>query len=285
MLPEKTAQTNDIIEKNAEVDEEWTNWDEVENDTTFFDEETEEENTSDKEQSTEEETVEDNEELEDFTDTADEETKSEEIKDKQEEQEERKPKGEKSSEWAAKRRQAEMQKEIEKKAYEKGLVDAVNGINPYTNEKIEDSHDIQEFLIMREMENKGLDPITDYHKYQKTMARELTNKKNTDDEFFKNDYEQFVKDYPDVDLSKLQDDKDFVDFAEPFIKKVPLSTIYKTFIQNKAKIEKRIEQETSKRLARKAASPGSLSGPSSNDTITEEDIDKYFEAALRGKLD
>lgn len=275
MLLEKTAQTNDIIEKNAEVDEEWANWDEVENNTSLFDEE---------ETSNEEQVEED---LEEFTDATQEEVKSneEETKDKQEYLEEKKPKGEKSSEWAAKRRQAELQKEIEKKAYEKGLVDAVNGINPYTNEKIDDNHDIQEFLIMREMESKGLDPITDYHKYQKNIARELTSKETTDEDFFKKDYEQFVKDYPDIDLTKLQEDEDFVDFAEPFIKKVPLSTIYKTFIQNKAKYEKRIEQETSKRLARKAASPGSLSSANSNDTISEEDIDRYFEAALRGKLD
>lgn len=280
MLLEKTAQTNDTIENNAEVDEEWTNWDEVENDTSLFDEE----ETSNEETSTEKQVEED---LEEFTDTTEEEVKSdeEETMDKQEDLEEKKPKGEKSAEWAAKRRQAELQKEIEKKAYEKGLVDAVNGINPYTNEKIDDNHDIQEFLIMREMESKGLDPITDYHKYQKTIARELTAKETTDEDFFKKDYEQFVKDYPDVDLNKLQEDGDFVDFAEPFIKKVPLSTIYKTFIQNKAKYEKRIEQETSKRLARKAASPGSLSSANSNDTISEEDIDRYFEAALRGKLD
>ena len=68
---------------------------------------------------------------------------------------------------AQKERWKREREEEKTQAYQKGLVDAVGGVNPYPNCKIEDAVDIQEFLAMREIEQSGGDPIADFASFSK----------------------------------------------------------------------------------------------------------------------
>jgi hypothetical protein len=165
------------------------------------------------------------------------------------------------------------------KAYHKGLVDAVGGINPYTNEKIEDEADIKEFLTMKEIEKKGLDPIKDYHRYVKDKEKEtirIKEKEIEQEKFIQNDVVEFEKKYPDVDRNKLFDDDNFLLFAGDSLGKVSLSSIYErylkftgTFVQ---KTKEEAEDKALKKFAiDKASGLGSVSSSGGQDTILSMD--------------
>lgn len=154
-------------------------------------------------------------------------------------------------------------KEVERKAYEKGLVEAVNGVNPYTNEPITDSHDIQEFLTMREIDRKGLDPIADYHKYLKQQAKEKENKqelntrKEKDADWFRNDLQDFNTKHPDISLEKLQADTRFVKFSEGKVGNVPLSKMYEDYTSLIAEFNQETDKKIRAAVAKALATPGS----------------------------
>ena len=76
----------------------------------------------------------------------------------------------KNAEFARKRREAEKEE-----AVKKARVDAIKevlGTNPYTKKPIEDADDVEEYLLMKQIENDGKDPIADYPEYVKKQARE-----------------------------------------------------------------------------------------------------------------
>ena len=58
-------------------------------------------------------------------------------------------------------------KKAEETAREKAIIEVLNGKNPYTNEEIKDHADVEEYLLMKEIEKNGGDPLSDFSKYQK----------------------------------------------------------------------------------------------------------------------
>jgi len=191
-------------------------------------------------------------------------------------------------------------KAVEQKAYERGLVEAVKGINPYTKEKIEDSHDIQEFLTMREIEASGLDPITDYHKYLKTQAREKIKTETLakqaeapldNEEARKNwamkDGEAFATKYPEVDLNKLGEDPNFIKFAKRQLYKVPLADIYESYVELTTDLEANTDKKIREKVAKVIASPGSVQSSGTNEPalLTMEQIKKMSQQEVAKNLD
>ena len=89
---------------------------------------------------------------------------------KQKEGSEEKTKSQKTNaDYARERRRAEQKKALEKARYD-AIIEALDGENPYTHEKMEDGADVEEYLTMKEIEKQGKDPITDYHKFLKDKA-------------------------------------------------------------------------------------------------------------------
>ena len=76
-----------------------------------------------------------------------------------------------NADYARERRKQEQEAAI-KKARNEAIIEALNGVNPYTQEKMEDEADIQEYLTMKEIEKNGGDPIADYSKHLKAKAKE-----------------------------------------------------------------------------------------------------------------
>ena len=192
-----------------------------------------------------------------------------------------------NSEFAHQRREREA-KQREEAAYYKGLKEALGDTNPYTGEKMTDDEDLKEYLIMREAEKAGLDPVNDFSKYQKQKARE---KSKLESEKFnvEKDIQDFTEKYPEVDLQELIKDKEFSDFAEDLAQKIPMATIYKKYMAIKNSVDSKAKHEAENLYKKKIASPGSLSSGSGTSApnfaeMSDAEFDKYYEKALRGEL-
>ena len=69
---------------------------------------------------------------------------------------------EQNSENARRRREAERQaelKKVEAETREKAIIEVLNGKNPFTNEPMKDHADVEEYLLMKEIEKNGGDPV------------------------------------------------------------------------------------------------------------------------------
>lgn len=181
--------------------------------------------------------------------------------------------------------------EAERLAYQKGIVDSVGGVNPYNNQKIEDEADIQEFLAMREIEKSGGDPISDYPSYMKKKAREQAQKaveeakEQEQKGWFQKDFQEFLATHPDLDFEALQKDEEFQLFADGKIGNQSLTKIYDDFIKVSGKYQAEAQKTAQKLMAKSLSSPGALSGGDAEPAITDADIEKYLEDAIRGKFD
>lgn len=183
--------------------------------------------------------------------------------------------------YAELRRAAEQKERIENDAYEKGLVDAVNGVNPYTNEPIQTKADIEEFRNMREAAKLGYDPVADYSKFLKEKQnRQNAIQSNTFD--FKLDKEEFEKSYPDIDINALVSDDEFKDFADGLVGIIPLKDIYGKYQKTQAKVEQSIQKRVLKEMSKGKSSPGSLINTQIKKQKRFEDMnDDEFEEAIQ----
>ena len=206
---------------------------------------------------------------------------------------------EKDAAQAAKRRERErkeeaIRKRIEQEAYTKGLVDAVGGENPYTHEPIKDAFDVEEYLVMREIEKNGGDPVADYAKTTKEKQREkvaATEVQRT----AAADLKDFRQTHPDVDVSRLLNDARFARFAGKRIDGGErLSDVYADYIaftgEVAATAEKKAEIKAKNAVAKKKASPGSLTGgggeatKATYDNMTDEAFEREIAKAKAGAL-
>jgi hypothetical protein len=213
------------------------------------------------------------------------------------ESEEESTSGQENAMQASKRRERErreeaMRQRIERESYQKGLIDAVGGKNPYTNEPIQDAVDVEEYLLMREIEKNGGDPVMDYAKTLKSKQKERhlqaeTQSKSTEV------LENFKKAYPNVDLGGLLADERFALFAGKRISGgEALSDVYKDYLsftgRVQAQAEKSAEIKVKNQQAKSNASPGSLTGGGdiiklSYADMSEEAFEKKLNKVLRGE--
>lgn len=196
---------------------------------------------------------------------------------------------EQNAEYARRRREAERQREIQA-TREKAIIEALDGKNPYTGEKMQDSADVAEWLAMKEIEKAGGDPLTDFSKFQKQKEREKTAKAEESarqTEWFKNDRQDFITKHPDVPLDRLIQNKQFQTFASGKVGAMPLSEIYEDFIGMVGEYEKQAQKIAAQTLANQKASPGALSSPItppktffSRDEVmkmTQEEVSKNYD--------
>lgn len=134
----------------------------------------------------------------DDSDTADEEEEKVETK--------RKPSRDKQREYAKKRRE-QREREMQN-SYFKGIKTVLGDYNPYTNEKMETDEDIKNYLNMKEMEEKGLDPnnTSDYIKFMKEKQKVETEQEQQKQKIelqMSTEKAEFKAKYPNVDIDKL----------------------------------------------------------------------------------
>lgn len=208
-------------------------------------------------------------------------------------QEEKTQTKEQNSQNARRRREAERQAEIKRaadEAREKAIIETLGGKNPYTNEEMNDSADVKEYLTMREIEKNGGDPLSDFAKYHKKQERERAveeQKRKDKEKWFIEDRADFVSKYPDVDIEALIKDEDFAEYADGKVGEIPLAKIYEGYSKFTAKYEKKAKQIAAQRVANQKASPGSLSStnPSDNGFYTKEQVEKMSTEEIKKDYD
>jgi hypothetical protein len=202
----------------------------------------------------------------------------------------------KSTSQAEKRRQreakeAEIRKRIEQESYRKGIIDAIGGVNPYTDEEIKDEADIDEYLLMRELDKQGKDPINDYASAVKGKAREKAEKTAADEKRVA-ELQEFAQKYPNVDVSALLNDARFGKFAGKRVQHETLATVYTDYLEftrdADASAEKKAAVKAKATEMKKKASPGSLAGSGdqaklSYENMSDEAFEKKLAKVLRGE--
>lgn len=159
--------------------------------------------------------------------------------------------------------ESKRQQELEKVRFE-ATKKALGGVNPYTKAKLEDDYDLQEYFTMKEMEEKGLDPIQDYSKYIKESRRNqdkqqtLEAEKKSKEEWIAKDRDEFADKYPDVDLNELVKDEMFKKFAYGKVGNVSMAQIYEGYLDMKSEIDKEVKKQTARLVANQKSSPGAL---------------------------
>jgi hypothetical protein len=190
-----------------------------------------------------------------------------------------------NSEFARRRRERELQEKI-KKAKEEAIIEALGGINPYTQQEIKDSYDIQEYLNMKAIEKEGGDPLTDYASYQKEKLRREEEQRKQD-LWFEKDREDFLEKYPNVDIQSLFADEAFIKFSSYKVGNTPMSKIYEDFIEITSAFEERASKKAQQMVANANSSTGSLKSNQSNQDViytreqvaqmTQEEVSKNYE--------
>lgn len=156
-------------------------------------------------------------------------------------------------EQARRRRENERKQALEKQALETAIK-ITGGINPYTQEKIEDQADLDELILMKEIEKNGGDPLADFAKYQKQKRKEQGSQNQQvqmTEEKAKEDWADFALKHPAVELDDLMKDERFLDYADGKIGRKPLAQIYDNYL-TKFNVPKKEEPPIVKQ------SPGSL---------------------------
>lgn len=198
-----------------------------------------------------------------------------------------------NSENARRRREYEKRQEIEKatqEAREKAIIETLGGKNPFTNEDMKDSADVEEFLMMKEIEKKGGDPLSDFSKFQKSKDRERAAREAEEEakkNWYRKDKDDFSSKYPDVNIENLISDKQFQIFANGKVGNLPLSEIYEGFIEVTNEYEKKAKQTARQILANSKSTPGALSSPNTPDNsyYTREQVQNMSQEEVSKNLD
>lgn len=196
---------------------------------------------------------------------------------------------ERNAEYARRRREAERQKEL-KDTREKAIIEALGGINPYTEEEMKDSHDVEEFLVMQEIKKNGGDPVADFAKNRKERERknaETQAEQERQAEWYRNDKAEFATAYPDVDLEELIGNEAFQDYADGKVGVRSLKSIYEGFLRISSDARKEAQASAAQALANSKASPGSLSSSGNSDDgfFTRDQVKAMSQAEVSRNFD
>lgn len=173
-----------------------------------------------------------------------------------------------------KRLQEKEEKRIREEGRRQGLLESIKYHNPYTDEDIEDDADIEEYLTMKEMSDKGLDPIKDYSKYLKSQKKkELTKQSVRFSE--ETDIMNFHEEFPKTNLDEVLHNEEFINLFGTSIGTVPLTTLWRAFqnMEGKTLKSNAERQKEEIRQNRVQNQPGSFGGTTKK-TATHKDFAK-----------
>ena len=197
------------------------------------------------------------------------------------------------------RRRREKEKAEEKAKQELEFYKREIGLNPWTEQPIEDADDIAEYRLMKQIEKEGGDPINDYAKRLKLQRKEKKEQKETkasNVSFSELTEEQkqarvneeiteFSSQYPDVNVSELFANEGFIDFAGEYLGKIPLTVAYGMYQKSASFKQAQNDAITKKatQLANSQASVGALSsaGQANDGYFTKEQVLKMSPAEIK----
>ncbi len=208
-------------------------------------------------------------------------------------------KGDANARAARRRREAERAAELERVREEvrrQTILETLGSVNPFTGEAMADQSDVDEFLEMQEIKRRGGDPVADYARYHKEIARETAAReaeeatKREQRQRLVDDRQRFIEAHPDVELGKLLADKDFLDYAHGRLGTVSLSELYEGYesrrADEEARIEARAREMAAQMLANSQASPGSAVGTGGTpEVFTPERVRAMSREEVRASYD
>lgn len=191
---------------------------------------------------------------------------------------------EQNSIFARQRREKEEAERLNKAKEEariQAVIETLGGINPYTNEKMVDAEDVEEYLVMKKIENEGNDPLEKYPSEIKNQKREKEKaeaSKKEEQEKARKDIEEFMNNYPNVTLQDLEKDEAFNDYVDGKLGKKSLSELYASYLGFRESITKSSEAKKKEaeiiKQAQQNAATGSATTPNAadDDTYTFEEL-------------
>lgn len=168
-------------------------------------------------------------------------------------------------------------REAERRAYVKGQVDTLK-TNPYTGDPITDEMDLEQYKVMKELDEKGDDPLKGFAKAWADRTRsemskreQAQAKKDEEAKQAQKEVDDLVAAYPGLDVPALVKDDAFQKFASGKYGRWTLTEIYETY---KAKDGRQAESKP-----RSKSSPSSMAGgtsePKSINDMTDDEFLRY----------
>lgn len=168
-------------------------------------------------------------------------------------------------------------REAERRAYVKGQVDTLK-TNPYTGDPITDETDLEQYKVMKELDEKGVDPLKGFAKAWADRTRsemskreQAQAKKAEEAKQAQKEVDDLVAAYPGLDVPALVKDDAFQKFASGKYGRWTLTEIYETY---KAKDGRQAESKP-----RAKSSPSSMAGgtsePKSITDMTDDEFLRY----------
>ena len=195
---------------------------------------------------------------------------------------------------AARRRREELEAKL-KEEHNKTVISVLGGVNPFTGKEMTDAHDVEVYERMQRIKQAGGDPVADYASTlaeEKRKAEKAAKETNEADfsMWAKKDSTEFKAAHPDVDISALMKNENFLTIATPLLeKRVPMISIYKLYQQTQANIDSvnqkakaKVKEAVASHLANEQASAGSLkaNGDNTNALYTREQLSKMSQAEI-----
>lgn len=174
------------------------------------------------------------------------------------------------------------------KAYERGRLEAYKGkVNPYTGTEIKDLTDVEVYEDMYKISESGGDPLKDYASYAADKKREDARiKKEQEERQLKaqSEVDDFSNKYPDVNLTELLNDEQFIDYADG--KDKSLTEVYESYKKFTTAFRNKGVEIAKKTIANKVSSPGSVSSNSETvvdyATMSKEEFEKVVSRVKDG---
>ncbi len=194
-----------------------------------------------------------------------------------------------NAEYARRRREAEATEKI--RIAEINAIKKVLPNNPYTHQPIETNEDVEEYLIMKGIEDAGGDPVNDY--FAKIRETRATKQKNADkNALLQRRIDEFEEKYPDVDFKSLLKDADFREYAEGKLDDKSFAEVYTAYTEFKNRLSSKAEDTATKRaaqgMANSAAAVGSLNNnipPQESDFFTRDQVKAMNKEEVRKNYD
>lgn len=190
---------------------------------------------------------------------------------------------EENSAFARQRREKEEAERLSKAREEarvQAVIDTLGGINPYTQEKMVDAEDVNEYLLMKKIDAQGDDPLEKYPSALKESKREQEKQdqaKREEQEKARKDIEEFKTNYPNVNLNDLEQDEAFNDYVDGKLGRKSLSELYASYIGFQEKITKANETKKKEAEIIEKAQQNTAVGSVTTPTPTDEDTYTFEE--------
>jgi hypothetical protein len=175
------------------------------------------------------------------------------------------------------------------------ILETLGRKNPFTGGDMADSEDVEEYLLQKEISEKGGDPVGDLAAYRKQKAREKRAAEASEVEGkqrMATELNEFREKFPNVNVQELLRDEDFAEYADGKLGRKTISAVYEAYVNYKNKLtgkqtEAKEEAKAAQANANKKASVGSLhsSHKESKDFFTPDQVRAMSRAEVKKNFD